>query len=110
MRATKKTVVTALFGTAGRTFSDFEDGTMLLHKLGEAACENDYRPSRHGFAGDSVFAALQHFVDGLRHGTAFETDGTDYLRTLAVQETVYRSAASLMPEPVLPPGVDPPVG
>jgi hypothetical protein len=83
---------------------------MLLHPLGGAARENDYHPSRHGFAGDSVFAALQHFVERLRQGTAFETDGEDYLRTLAVQDAVYRSAASGLPEVPLPPGVDRPAG
>jgi predicted dehydrogenase len=77
-----------------------EDGTMLLHRLGEAPDENIYHPSREGFAGDSVFAALQHFVDGLRQGAPFETDGRDYLRTLAVQDAAYRSAASGRPEAV----------
>src|SRR5689334_11131842 len=34
MRATKKSVVAALLGTAGRTFGNFEDGAMLLQALG----------------------------------------------------------------------------
>jgi predicted dehydrogenase len=38
--------------------------------------------------------AIQHFVDRLLDGAAFETSGRDYLRTLAVQEALYASAAT----------------
>jgi hypothetical protein len=49
---------------------------------------------RRGSAGDCVHATLQHFGDGLRAGTSFETEGRDYLKTLTVQEAVYESAAT----------------
>ena len=78
-----------------------EDGTMLLHPLGCSPQENDYRRSRDGFAGDSVFAALQHFVDGLRQNRPFETEGSSYMRTLAVQEAAYLSSASGLHTPVI---------
>ena len=77
-----------------------EEGRMSVHRLGERAGEHAYPHERRGFAGDCVHATLQHFVDGLRSGTPFETDGRDYLKTLAVQEAVYRSAASGMPADV----------
>jgi hypothetical protein len=35
--------------------------------------------------------------NGLRAGAPFETDGREYLKTLAVQEAVYASAASGAP-------------
>jgi D-apiose dehydrogenase len=45
-----------------------------------------------GYRGDSVRAALQHFVDGLRQGGRFETGGRDYLRTMRVVFAAYESA------------------
>jgi D-apiose dehydrogenase len=74
-----------------------EEGRMSIHLLGEAIVEHGYTHERRGFAGDCVRATLQHFVDGLRAGTAFETDGRCYLKTLAAQQAVYASAASGLP-------------
>jgi D-apiose dehydrogenase len=74
-----------------------EEGRMSVHPLGEGPRDHAYPHERRGFAGDCVHATLQHFVDGLRSGTPFETDGRDYLKTLAVQEAVYASAASGAP-------------
>lgn len=71
-----------------------EEGQMSVHRLGEGACDHPYAYERRGFAGDCVHATLRHFVDGLRTGHPFETDGRDYLKTLAVQEAIYESAAS----------------
>ncbi len=71
-----------------------EEGRMSVHRLGERAGDHDYVHDRRGFAGDSVRATLQHFVDGLRAGTPFETDGRGYLKTLAVQAAIYASAAA----------------
>ena len=71
-----------------------EEGRMSIHRLGEAVSGHAYVHERRGFAGDCVRTTLQHFVDGLQHGTPFETDGRNYLKTLAVQEAVYASAAS----------------
>lgn len=74
-----------------------EEGHMSLHRLGERVSDRPYAHERRGFAGDCVHATLQHFVDGLRTGVPFETDGRQYLKTLAVQEAVYASAASGAP-------------
>ena len=77
-----------------------DEGRMSVHRLGEGPREHAYAHDRRGFAGDCVHATLQHFVNGLRAGTPFETDGREYLKTLAVQEAVYASAASGAPADV----------
>jgi predicted dehydrogenase len=71
-----------------------ERGRLLLHPLGEQPREHAYVHEHRGFAGDCCFRAIQHFVDRLHDGAPFETCGRDYLRTLAVQEAVYESAAA----------------
>ena len=43
---------------------------------------------------DSVPRTQQHFVDALRSGTEFETSARDSLRTYALAEAAYQSAAS----------------
>lgn len=68
------------------------DGQITVQRLGEQLTRHVYSPSTHGFCGDCVYVTQQHFVDCLRSGTPFETNGDDYLRSLAVQEAVYRSA------------------
>jgi predicted dehydrogenase len=78
------------------------EGNILLRRLGEAEKLYPYAPSHRGFAGDSVLAALNHFIDCLRDGRPFETNGQDYLKTLAVQEAVYASAAQDRPVAVDP--------
>ena len=83
-------------GAAGSLRVD-ETGRLLLHPLGEAARDHRYAHERRGFAGDSCYAAIRHFVDRLIDGQPFETDGRVYLNTLAVQEAVYASAASNRP-------------
>ncbi len=69
------------------------DANMTIQPLGKAERKHLYSPVRKNFAGDCVYATQQHFVDCLLDHRDFETDGQSYLRTLAVQEAVYRSAA-----------------
>jgi predicted dehydrogenase len=80
-----------------------ENGRILVHPLGQAPREHVYAHEPRGFAGDSCYAAIRHFVDALRTGSPFETSGRDYLRTLAVQEAVYASAAQNRPVDVVAP-------
>jgi predicted dehydrogenase len=80
-------------GSSGAIRLD-ESGAVLIHRLGKKPVEHAYQHRRVGFAGDCVHATLTHFVERLIDGRPFETSGSDYLRTLAVQEAVYRSAAS----------------
>jgi len=75
----------------------YPDGRLTVQRLGEAEQVVDYKPSRHGFAGDCCYAAQRHFVEGLLTGRPFETDGWDYLKTLTVQEAVYQSADTGQP-------------
>jgi hypothetical protein len=67
---------------------------MIVHPLGSTPAPHPYAHERRSFAGDCVLATLRHFVHGLANGAAFETDGREYLKTLAVQEAIYASAAS----------------
>jgi hypothetical protein len=62
--------------------------------LGEEEVEHEYPHPRRAFAGDCVYVTQRHFIDGMLNDRPFETDGDDYLRTLAVQEAVYQSAES----------------
>jgi predicted dehydrogenase len=70
-----------------------EHGGLVVHRLGEPPRPHVYQHEDRGFAGDCCFAAMRHFVECLRSGAPFETAGPDYLRTLAVQEAIYQSAA-----------------
>ena len=59
--------------------------------------EREYPHERRGFGGDCVYVIQRHFVDCMLGDLPFETDGSDYLRTLAVQDAVYRSAHTRQP-------------
>ncbi len=68
------------------------DGRLTVQPLGKEESEHEYPHERRGFAADCVYATQRHFVDCMVEDRPFETDGEDYLNTLAVQEAVYRSA------------------
>lgn len=76
------------------------EGDIFLRPLGGEEVLHGYTHSHDGFAGDSVFAAFAHFIKCLSGGREFETSGKDYLRSLAVQEAVYASAAASRMVPV----------
>lgn len=78
----------------GGALSVDERGRLTVHPLGGPPRDHSYVHERVGFAGDCCHKAIQHFVDRLHDGAAFETSGRDYLRTLAVQEALYASAAT----------------
>jgi predicted dehydrogenase len=54
------------------------------------------------FAGDCCYTTQRHFIDRMIDGGEFETNGSDYLRTLAVQDAVYRSARCGTPQEIRP--------
>jgi predicted dehydrogenase len=91
----------SLEGDAGALRIDGE-GNIFLRRLDESERHHPYEHSHRGFAGDCVFATLNHFLDRLRDGAPFETNGENYLNTLAVQEAVYASAAEGRPVAVGP--------
>lgn len=73
------------------------DGTLSVQKLGAPEERHDYPLPRINFGGDCVYATQRHFIDRLRDGVAFETEGADYLRNLAVEEALYESARRRTP-------------
>lgn len=44
-----------------------------------------------GYKGDSVFATQAHLIECVRSGRPSESDGRDYLKTVALVEACYRS-------------------
>jgi predicted dehydrogenase len=68
-------------------------GDITVKPLGRDSYHHAYDHPLKGFAGDSCYVALRHFVDGLVQGTEYETNGSDYLKTLVVVEACYESAA-----------------
>jgi D-apiose dehydrogenase len=66
-------------------------GRLFLKPLGGAEREHQYEWSRRGFGGDCVFQQMQHAVDHLLRGTPLMNSGREYLRTLAIEEAIYRS-------------------
>lgn len=77
----------------------YPDGSISIQKLGKEEAWHDYVHRDHGFSGDCCYATQRHFIDRFLDGKEFETNGRDYLKTLAVQEAVYQSG--LASEPVL---------
>jgi predicted dehydrogenase len=68
-------------------------GEMFVTRAGGAEQRLRSTPPVQGYKGDSVFATQQHLIDGLRKGAATESDGRDYLRTVALVEACYELAA-----------------
>jgi D-apiose dehydrogenase len=75
----------------------YGDGRLTIQKLGGYETEHPYHPSRDGFAGDCAFAAQKHFIASILDNVPSETDGPAYLRNLAVQDAIYRSANTRQP-------------
>lgn len=54
--------------------------------------EHAYAWRDRGYGGDCVYGQSLHVVEHLTKGTALANSGRDYLRNLAIEEAVYRSA------------------
>ncbi|MFH5831346.1 Gfo/Idh/MocA family protein [Halalkalibaculum sp. DA384] len=67
-------------------------GNLSIQKLGEPVKPVEYEHHRKGFAGDSVYFTQMHFLNGLINDSPFETNGPNYLRSLNIQEAIYKSA------------------
>lgn len=83
-----------LFEADGGAIRLYMDGKLTLQELGDKEREHSYHPSTNGFAGDCVFETQKHFVECLASGVEFETSGENYLKSISVQEAMYRSAES----------------
>ena len=70
------------------------DSSLRMKPLGKPVQLLEYRRENRNFAGDCVYALQRHFVDRMLSGERFESDGEDYLKTLAVVDAVYASAES----------------
>jgi len=77
-------------GTAGN-LRLAEDGSIYLARRGAAEERHEYTVPP-GYRGGSAIATQQHFIDCLRTGAAFETEGRDYLAIERAVEACYRSA------------------
>jgi predicted dehydrogenase len=73
------------------------DGRLTAQKLAGPEEAVSYHHEPRGFCADCCYLTQNHFVERLLDGLPFETDGREYLKTLAVQEAVYRSAETRMP-------------
>jgi len=70
----------------------YEDGQITIQKLGEKELKHSYKVENIDFSGDCVYTTQRHFIDSILKSREFETNGEDYLKSLAVQEAVYESA------------------
>ncbi|UCD49822.1 MAG: Gfo/Idh/MocA family oxidoreductase [Phycisphaerales bacterium] len=75
----------------------YSDGHLTVQELGKPETEHAYQHEDRNFAGDCCYTTQRHFVDHLIDGGEFETNGPNYLRTLAVQDAVYRSEEQGLP-------------
>lgn len=87
----------ALIEGNGGSLRLYGNGRLTLQKLGESEKDIHYKFERRGFAGDCVLATQQHFADSLLAGTAFETSGNEYIKTLSVVEAIYESSETALP-------------
>ena len=82
-----------LDGTGGHVAME-ADSSLRVKPLGGPLQPVEYEREDRGFAGDCVYNLQRHFVDCMLSGDAFESRGEDYLKTLAVVDAAYDSAAS----------------
>ncbi len=70
------------------------ESNLTVKLLGQEPKDVAYVRENRNFAGDCVYALQRSFVDCLVSGEPFESTGEDYLKTLAVVDAVYESAAA----------------
>jgi predicted dehydrogenase len=75
----------------------YPDGVITVKKLGEEELNHPYEMNNIEFAGDCVYLTQRHFIDCMNSGEEFESNGDDYLKSLAVQEAVYLSDETGIP-------------
>jgi predicted dehydrogenase len=64
-------------------------GEIFLTRAGQAEERLPFTPPIQGYKGDSVYATQAHLIDGLQTGAPTESEGRDYLRTVALVEACY---------------------
>jgi predicted dehydrogenase len=68
------------------------DGQLWFTEFGQPEVRLAFDPPTNGYKGDSVFATQKHLLECLRSGGPSESDGRDYLRTVAAVWACYQSA------------------
>jgi D-apiose dehydrogenase len=68
------------------------DCRIWLDEYGEGELPLEYAIPAEGYRGDSVRASQRHFIDCLRIGERCESEGKDYLKTVAAAFACYDSA------------------
>jgi predicted dehydrogenase len=68
------------------------DCRIRLDDYADGEKPHDYAFPSEGYRGDSVHAAQRHFISCLRTGEPCETEGADYLKTVAAVFACYDSA------------------
>lgn len=69
-------------------------GDLRLVRYGETWEQHEYPKPAEGYKGDSVKAFQHHAVSCLLSGEGAESEGGDYLKTVAAVEACYRSSES----------------
>jgi hypothetical protein len=70
------------------------DGRLFFQEHGREPREHSYSMPTTGYRGDSVHAAQEHYAAALAHGFPAESEGDEYLRSVAAMFACYESAAS----------------
>lgn len=82
---------------SGGSIRLYNNGMITIQILGSPERVHAYHHQNINFAGDCVYSIQKHFADCLLSGRTFETNGTDYLNNVKVQEAIYRSAGQNKP-------------
>ncbi len=86
-----------LVDAEGGSIRLYSDGRLTVQTLGNPETEHAYSHEDRNFSGDCCYTTQRHFIDRLIDGEEFETSGPEYLKTLTIQDAVYRSAESGLP-------------
>ncbi|MEM9079899.1 MAG: Gfo/Idh/MocA family oxidoreductase [Verrucomicrobiota bacterium] len=71
----------------------FESGQIQIQLLDRDPKIHPYKPSTDGFAGNCVHATQQHFVQQFLAKQPFESEATDYLKSVQLVEAAYESSS-----------------
>lgn len=75
----------------------YSNGNITIQTLGSPERNHVYHHPKSNFAGDCVYAIQQHFTNCLLNNKPFETNGSDYLKNIKIQQAIYDSAAKGIP-------------
>ena len=70
------------------------NGRMFLTEHGREEMALPFTPPQEGYRGDSIRAAQEHYLTCLRTGQRCESEGEEYLMTVAAVEACYQSSSS----------------